>query len=132
MKKIIIALSIIAIAMSCNHPDKELKATIANADSVYVQYFSGDQNNVATIRSIKNTDTLNKLTEAITATTINGKSNCGYDGSIHFFKNNVVVQDVYFKMNNEDCSQFTFIQNNRSAATKLSADAKKLLTELKK
>ncbi len=127
-----ILLSVIVFAASCNHPNKELKELISSSDSVYVQYFSGSQNSVATIKSIKSRDTINKLTNVITGSVVEGKSNCGYDGSIHFFKNNVVVQDIYFKMNNEDCSQFTFMQNNKSAATKLSGDARKLLEDLKK
>lgn len=60
-----------------------------------------------------------------------GKS-CGYDGSLHFFKHNVVVQDIDFRMNDSTCMFFTFKQDGQPAATVLSDDARRLLRMIRK
>ena len=57
---------------------------------------------------------------------------CGYDGSLHFFKNNAVIKDIDFRMNDVACMHFSFLMNGKSYSTKLSADAKKFLEKVDK
>ena len=49
-----------------------------------------------------------------------------------FFKKNMVVQDIDFRMNDAACMYFTFKQDGKTAATALSPEAKKLLKYINK
>jgi hypothetical protein len=128
-----IVLSIVtAIFFSCKKNNKELKEWLTVADSVAINYFRGDgsMDTVVLVKIIGDKKTLQQLINLITEALIKEKPGCGYDGSLHFFKNNMVMQDIYFRMNNEDCSQFTFSFSRESVATKLPEEAKKLLQQL--
>lgn len=57
---------------------------------------------------------------------------CGYDGSIHFFKNNVVAQDIDFRMNDVHCMFFTAKYQGKVLQTVLSPEAKQLLESVRK
>ena len=57
---------------------------------------------------------------------------CGFDGSIHFFKMNKVVQDIDFRIGEEKCNQFSFLLLGQYHVAALDGDAKKLLLELKR
>ena len=119
---------------SCHKVDKQLKEKISNSDSVAINYFAGDGkvDSVTSVKIIHSKDTIEQLTDFITASLINIKSNCGYDGSIHFYKNDNVVQDINFRMNDENCRQFSFVEDGNFTATGLSSHAKQLLEEIKK
>jgi hypothetical protein len=134
MKKILPFTILILLIISCNKTGKQLKERIANADSAAINYFKGDgtMDTVVTVKIIRDKQTLNELTGLLTASTVNYASNCGADGSIHFFKKDRVVQDIDFRMNKEDCRQFSFLMNGKTVATALSAEAKKLLETIKK
>jgi len=121
------------ILTSCHHEDKALKEVITNADSVAINYFTGDGkvDSVTSVKIIKDKNIIQQLTNQITASQSEFKTRCGYDGSIHFFKEDKVVQDIKFRMNSADCMQFSFKEDGQQAATTLSPEAKQLLTSLK-
>lgn len=118
---------------SCKQSNKELKERLTLTDSVAINYFKGDgtMDTVVMVRMIKDKNTLNQLSDLIAEDIAKEKINCGYDGSLHFFRTGMVIQDIYFRMNNDDCSQFTFSFNRERSAGKLSAVAKKILLQLK-
>ncbi len=134
MKKILTFIILSVLFISCNKTGKQLKERIANADSVAINYFKGDgtMDTVIAVKIIRDKQTLDELTNILTASTANFTNNCGVDGSIHFFKKDMVVQDIDFRMNKEDCRQFSFLMNGKTVATALSAEAKKMLEVIKK
>jgi len=103
------------------------------ADSIAVNYFKGDgtMDTVIKVKIIRDKNTMTQLSNFISANIIKEKPRCGFDGSLHYFKSDMVVQDIYFRMNSDDCSQFTFSFSKKNEATELSADAKNLLVQLK-
>lgn len=134
MKKIAACTILSLLFISCNKIGKQIKERIANADSVAVNYFKGDgrMDTVVAVKIIRDKQTLIQLTNLLTATDATYTTNCGVDGSIHFFKRDRVVQDIDFRMSKEDCSQFSFLMNGKTVATALSAEAKKLLEAVKR
>ena len=121
------------LVTGCIRQNHQLKDQIQNSDSAAINYFKGDgtMDTVAVFKIVKNKDVLNQLTNLVAERVIKGKSNCGVDGSLHFFKNNMVVQDVYFQLNNDDCRQFIFSIDRVQQAGELSLAAKQLLLQLK-
>ena len=87
---------------------------------------------VVEVRIIKNKQTLEQLTSVITESSTGFKNECGYDGTIHYFKNNMVIQDIDFRMNSDECSQFSFSLHGKKVATKLSGEAVTLLNAQRK
>jgi len=135
MKIISTIIVAIIIFSSCKYSNKELNQQLVLADSVAINFFKGDgtMDTVVQVRMVKDKRIMTELSSFITEHMANEKNNCGYDGSLHFFKNNMVMQDIYFRMNNNDdgCNQFTYLFNRQKHAGKLSAAAKKLLQQLK-
>ena len=134
MKKIIAFTLLSLFFISCNKAAKQLKERIVNADSVAINYFKGDgtMDTVVAVKIIRDKQTLDQLTNLLTEAVATYKTNCGVDGSIHFFKKNRVIQDIDFGMNKADCRQFSFLMNGKTVSTALSAEAKKLLEVVKK
>jgi len=134
MKKILTLIILSLLFISCNKTGKQLKERIANADSVAINYFKGDgrMDTVVAVKIIRDKQALEQLTNLLTAADATYTTNCGVDGSIHFFKRDRVVQDIEFTMSKENCSQFSFLMNGKTVATALSAEAKKLLEAGKK
>jgi hypothetical protein len=134
MKKFTILAITLAALSSCYHSDTQLKTTISDADSVAINYFSGDgkPDTVTAVKIIHDKITMEQLAGFASASVTGIKANCGYDGSIHFYKNDNVVQDIKFRMNDEHCMQFTFTENGNMVATKLSQQAKELLQSINK
>lgn len=134
MKKIAGFFIVSVLLISCNDSNKQLKEQIAYADSAAINYFKGDggMDTVVAVKIIRDKQTLDQLTNLLTESSIKQRVNCGLNGSIHFFKNNKVIQDIDFRMNTDECSQFTFRINGERAATRLSDEAKKLLAVLLK
>ena len=134
MKNIIVFIAVIIFLSACNKTGKQLKEEIANADSVAIIYFKGDgtMDTVVEVKIIRDKNTLEQLTSLITASSTAMKNNCGYDGSIHYFKMNRVIQDIDFRMNDDGCSLFSFLLNGKKEATKLSADAARFLNTWRK
>jgi hypothetical protein len=129
----ILAIAASIFLISCSHDNKKLKETLIAADSAAINYFQGNgsMDTVVTVRIIRDKKNIEQLGNFISSDIIKEKTGCGVDGSIHFFKNDVVMQDIYFRMSDEGCSQFTFSFEKENSAARLSADAKKLLLQLK-
>ena len=132
MKIVLFIATIIIVLSACNQPNKKIKERISGADSVAINFFKGDgtMDSVVKVKIVKDKKILDGLTALISAASAKPGGKCGYDGSLHFFKNNVVLQDVDFRMNDAACMFFTFKQEGKSEATVLSPEAKKLLKEV--
>ena len=132
MKVVLLIVSLVVVLTACNKPNKKIKERISGADSVAINYFKGDgtMDSVVKVKIIKDKKTLDELIALISASSAKPGATCGYDGSLHFFKNNVVLQDVDFRMNNAACMVFTFKQEGKSEATVLSPEAKELLEKI--
>jgi hypothetical protein len=132
MKCIICSLAILVL-LSCNNTNKAFTEKVKDADSVAINYFKGDgsMDSVVAVKIIKDKQQLEKLTAFIASPgTENYK--CGYDGSLHYFKKGMVLQDVDFRMNDVQCMHFSFVLNGELFAAKLSAEAKQLLESVRK
>lgn len=85
---------------------------------------------VVAVKIIKDKAAINQLAKLAGGYTTANKS-CGFDGTLHFFKMDKVIQDIEFRMNDEQCSYFTFMLEGVAYKTELNADAKKLLQSMK-
>ena len=130
---ILLLLPAVIFISSCNRGANGLKEKIANADSVAINYFKGDGaiDTVVAVKIVKDKKSIEQLTGLITGSYSSIKNNCGYDGSVHFFKNDTVVQDIFFSSNKKDCSQFVFILNGKKETTEFTEEAKELLSAIK-
>lgn len=127
-------LSTICLLMACNHSNEDIKLRIADSDSVVVNYFKGDgtMDTVVTVKTIVDKQKIEQLADLISRKTAGRKSNCGYDGSLHFFKINKVIQDIDFRLNEAPCMYFSFIQRGKIQSTILSGEAKDLINSFRK
>ena len=134
MKQVWYIIIFLCALVACNHPNEAIKKQIADSDSLAINYFKGDgtMDTVVAIRIIRDKQKINQLATFISGRSVEGNYACGYDGSLHFFKMNKVIQDIDFRMKEDDCMYFTFLLNNRSQATSLSAEAKELINALRK
>ena len=119
---------------ACGHANKEIKDQIINSDSLAINYFSGDgsMDTVVAIKIIRDKQIISQMVAFIGEESIKGNNKCGYDGSLHFFKMNRVIQDINFQMNDARCRQFSFLLEGKIAYTDLSQEAKRLLETLRK
>lgn len=126
---ILISLSFI----SCTQSVTQLSAKIADSDSMAINYFKGDgsMDIVIAVKIIRNKGQINQLAKMAGEHT-DDNYKCGYDGSIHFFKMNKVIQDIDFRMNDVHCMHFSFMLEGKLYATILSPEAKQLLENLRK
>src|SRR5205809_223185 len=124
MKNIMVFLCLFALIASCKKHNIKIKERIINSDSVAINFFKGDgsMDTVIAVRIIRDKEIIEQLSELIggASTALNIK--CGYDGSLHFFKQNRVEQDIDFRMNDKDCMSFSFKQEGKINATVLSSD----------
>lgn len=127
-------LVLVGFLTSCNKTGKALKERIINADSAAINFFKGDgsMDTVVAVKIIRDKASLEKLTQLVTAAAAGARADCGTDGSIHYFKNNMVVQDIYFRMHSKECDHFSFVLDGKTAAAVLSAEAAAFLMEVKK
>jgi len=134
MKTIAFFTVLICLTACHNGTNKNLKQLTVDADSVAVNYFKGDGtfDTVVTVKIIRDKNAINKLSDLISASSTTPEVKCGYDGSVHFFKQDSVVADIYFRMNDEHCMLFSFLQDGKLSATVLSADAKDFLQATQK
>ncbi|HTC01177.1 MAG TPA: hypothetical protein VK705_10890 [Ferruginibacter sp.] len=135
MKTIALFASLLVCLTACHTgTNKDLKQLTVDADSVAINYFKGDGtfDTVVTVKIIRDKNDINKLSDLISATSTDPEVKCGYDGSVHFFKQDSVVADIYFRMNDEHCMLFSFLQDGKLNATVLSPDAKEFLEMIKK
>ena len=126
---ILISLSFI----SCTQSVTQLSAKIADSDSMAINYFKGDgsMDTVITVKIIRNKEQINQLAKMAAGHTADNYK-CGYDGSIHFFKMDKVIQDIDFRMTDVQCMHFSFMLEGKLYATTLSPEAKQLLENLRK
>ena len=134
MKIFGVIVALVFILTACNRTNKKIKEKISNADSIVINYFKGNgsMDTVISVKIIRDKNQINQLISLISASSAKPNLKCGYDGSLHFFKKNMVVQDIDFRMNETACSFFSFKQEGNIAATILSPEAKLLLENLKK
>jgi hypothetical protein len=121
-------LFLVAVIFSCNNTNTAFVEKVKDADSIAINYFKGDgsMDTVVAVKIIRDKQQLEKFTAFIAASeTDNFK--CGYDGSLHYFKKGMVLQDVDFRMNDVQCMHFSFMLNGKLFATKLPAEARQLL-----
>ncbi len=133
VKILFIILIAVAGLTSCNKSNKQIAAAIANADSVAINYFAGDgkMDSVRSVKIIRDKAKMEQLAGFISAVSASDHQ-CGIDGSIHFFKNNMVMQDIDFRMNDANCMYFRFKSNGEYQSTALSPEAKQFLETVSK
>jgi hypothetical protein len=134
MKDVVFILTAVCALMACNHPNKEIEERIANSDSMAINYFKGDgtMDTVVAVKIIRDKLKIGQLATLISERSAQAHYACGYDGSLHFFKMNRVVQDIDFRMNAGGCMYFSFLQYGKTHTTELSAAAKSLITSFRK
>ena len=122
------------IFSSCHQSNEEMKERIIGSDSVAINFFRGDGNldTVVAVKIIRDSGKIAQLAKFISAGSSSKKQNCGYDGSIHFFKMSRVIQDINFRMNQANCMHFSFFQNGEFKTSELSTEAKALLDSWRK
>lgn len=86
---------------------------------------------VVAVKIIRDKKVIENLSALICAALAKPSIKCGYDGSLHFFKNNMVVKDIDFRFNDAACRYFTFKQSGKLTASVLSAEAQKLLESIR-
>mgnify|MGYP000983792604 FL=1 len=133
MKSIVFFTGVLILISACNNTNSKIKERLAGTDSVVINYFKGNgsMDTVVAVKFIRDKKIIDQLSEMIGENSITALSPCGYDGSLHFFKKNMVFQDIDFRMNDVHCMQFTFKQEGKTVATALSPEAKQLLVQLK-
>jgi len=133
MKNISCILIAASVLMACRHSNKEIIQRISVSDSLAINYFKGDgtMDTVVAVKIIRDKQTVNRLADLIGEQIVERNYKCGYDGSLHFFRMNQVIQDIDFRMNEAGCMYFTFLQKGKQQATRLSEEAKALITSLK-
>jgi hypothetical protein len=109
------------------------KSVITNADSVAINYFKGDgtADTVINMVMLKDKNQISKLAAYIETTTTEDYK-CCYDGSIHIFNKDAVVQNIYFSLNDVQCMHFSFLLNNKLFSTTLSAEALQFIKSVNK
>lgn len=97
-----------------------------------INWFKGDgsMDTVIAVKIIKDKNIINQLAK-LAGGTVQSNTNCGYDGSLHFFKMDRVIQDIRFRMNDKNCLQFDFVLEGKPYSTGLNAEAKTLLQSLR-
>ncbi len=132
MKNIIAILSCFLLFNACHTPDNTLRAFLSGTDSVAINYFTGDgrMNTVKAVKIIKERQNIEKLIKECTAEKLKEEKRCGVDGSLHFFRHDTVIADIYFRMNDEKCRRFWYVFKGKSAATRLGSNASALLANI--
>lgn len=125
---------ILFYATACNRPNAKIKKYINNTDSIAINFFKGDgtMDTVVAVKMVRNKKVIEDLSSMISASSVEPPVKCGYDGSLHFFKNNRIIQDIDFRMNDAACMYFTFKQEGKFNASVLSKEAFKLLQKIRK
>jgi hypothetical protein len=131
MKYLFIMVLVLSL-FSCNQPSG-INEVIASGDSVAINFFKGDgtADSVTNMIMLKDKTQIGKLAGFVeggkTAT-----SKCGYDGSLHVFKGDLVLQDIDFSFNNAQCMHFSFSLKNKLYCTTLSNEASQFIRSLNK
>jgi hypothetical protein len=131
MKYLFTAFILVSLS-ACKQSVTKLPAKIIDSDSMAINWFKGDgsMDTVVAVKIIKDKAAINQLAKLAGGYTITNKS-CGFDGTLHFFKMDKVIQDIEFRMNDEQCTYFTFRLEGEVYTTEFNAEAKKLLLGMK-
>lgn len=131
MKYLVTALILVSIS-ACKQSVTKLPVKIIDSDSMAINWFKGDgsMDTVVAVKIIKDKAAINQLAKLAGGYTTTNKS-CGFDGTLHFFKMDKVIQDIEFRMNDEQCSYFTFRLEGEVYTTEFNAEAKRLLLGMK-
>lgn len=134
MKNMLFILTIAFLLTGCSSSNNKLKEHITHSDSIAINFFKGDgtMDTVVAVKFIRNPQQIEQLVTLISQKSAKKNSNCGYDGSLHFFKMNKVIQDIDFRMNADDCMYFSFLLNGQRQSTLLSKEAKALIYSFSK
>ena len=134
MKIGIVFFALLIFFTACKRPNTKIKERISNSDSVAINYFKGDgtMDTVVAVKIVRDKKMISQLSDLISTSSATVNLTCGYDGSLHFFKKDMVVQDIDFRMNDVNCMFFTFKQEGIFVATKLLPEAKVLLGSIRK
>jgi len=130
MNKCFLLLVICTGLAACHSSDKELNTLVINSDSAAIIYY-GPADTVET-RIIRDKQILDKLAGFVSEEKTDHATICGYNGSIHFFKQDSVVQDIYFNIYTNNCNFFIYKKDGKPASTVLLPEAKQLLELLGK
>lgn len=132
MFRLLISFFIATLLFSCTKPTG-IKDLVQTSDSVAINFFKGDgtRDSVTKVVILRDKKQVESLANYIESGTIED-AKCGYDGSIHFFKSNMVLKDIDFRMNDAQCMHFSFIMDKNMYSTKLSPEAKTFLESVKK
>ncbi len=131
---LILAIAACLASVSCKQPNKAFLEKVKDADSIAINYFKGDgsMDTVVAVRVLRDKNAITQLSSFIAASSAPDVLKCGYDGSLHYFKRGMVLQDVDFTLRDVQCMQFSFLLNNKTYATALSPEARQLLESVKK
>jgi hypothetical protein len=122
------------IAISCNNVHQPTRTLLNNTDSIAINFFTGDgkMDSVTAVSIIKDKVTIENIVQQATASIFTNKKTCGYDGSLHFFKSNRVVLDIWFKKNDPTCNAFEFTYNGKLVHTTLTSEMATMLHSFQK
>jgi hypothetical protein len=131
MKRILTAFVVLAFFAACNEATG-IKDFVAGSDSVAINFYKGDgsMDSVVKVVILRDSVQVSTLAGFIEAKQTH-HNKCGVDGSLHFFKRDVVLKDVDFTLDEAGCMQFSFFMNGKSYYTELSTKAKGFLSGLK-
>lgn len=131
MKRILTAFIALAFFASCNDTTG-IKNFVAGSDSVAINFYKGDgrMDSVVKVVILRDSVQVSTLAGFIEAPQTH-QNKCGVDGSLHFFKRDVVLKDVDFTLDEAGCMQFSFFMEGKSYYTELSNEAKSFLSGLK-
>ncbi len=130
MKNFIIIILLVSVVSACNNTAKQLKERVAGADSIAINFYKADgkMDSVTSVEIIRDKNQITKLTDFITTENASEIDNCNNNGSIHYFKNDAVIQDIFFNGSNDGCHRFQFVIDHKSASTMMSTEAGIFLT----
>jgi hypothetical protein len=133
MKKGAWVIGAVILLAACNEDHGAFLEKVAGADSVGINYFRGDgrTDTVTAVKIVRDKAQITQLSNFVAGPTTS-QYKCGYDGSLHYFKRGIVVQDVLFKMNDVQCMHFSFMFNGQSYTTALKPEARQLLEGFRK
>ena len=130
MKNVVLIFFILIVVTGCNNTARQLRQTISGADSIAINYYKGDgkMDTVTAVKIVRDKKLIDDISALMTESSVSAQNKCGYDGSIHFFKNDKVIQDVFFNSSTEDCRMFVFALKGKDVATGLDDKAKEFLS----
>ena len=117
------------IIISCGGSGSERSKQLSASDSLVINFNVPQTNNIEKTVTTTEKKAIKKL-----AGYVDGKSTenykCGYDGTLMFYKQGVLVNDVSFNYSGEGCRHFIMKVDDHLAATTMSNEAADFLKSL--